>query len=370
MIILHTITRGSGGGSMRALQKSISFERKLGHEVWIASGNRNNSDVNHLYVRHLKREISFFADTRAFLELRKIVATVNPDIVHSHESKAGALTRLLSFIFKTPVYVHTVHMATFHSKDKSFRGIIYSMIERVLAKKTDFLIFVSPALRNIFEAKKIRPLVSSLVIRSRVDIEKFAARRALKKQDHRNVTTQLGLPESSKIILFVGLLEPRKRPDFIINELASLLAEDSSIFLIFLGDGELRPHLERRAIELRISSKIRFLGSKSDVEIWVSGSDALVLASLFEGFPQIACQSAAAGTPIVATPLEEYMGSNILRIISSKESMAGEIVKVLSCSKSDLTSRNLELDEWDTKTIDEAHRILLDMVADNVRRRK
>jgi glycosyltransferase involved in cell wall biosynthesis len=261
-------------------------------------------------------------------------------------------------------------MATFHSKDKSLSGKFYSMIERILAKKTDFLIFVSPALKNIFEAKNIRPSMSSLVIRSRVDIEKFADRRELRKQDHRNVTARLGLPESSKIILFVGLLEPRKRPEFILNELASIVAEDRSIFLIFLGDGELRPYLERRAIELKISSKVRFLGSKSDVEIWVSGSDAVVLASVFEGFPQIALQSAAAGTPIVATNLEEYLGSTIFRIISSKESIADEIVKIINCSKSRVTTKNLELDEWNTKTIDGEHKILLELVADCVRRRK
>ena len=364
MIILHTITRGSGGGTMGALEKSISYERNLGHEVWLASGNVHNSDINHLYVRNLKREINLLTDILAFLELRKIVAKIGPDMIHSHESKAGVLTRLLCYVMKKPIYVHTVHMATFHSKSNSLSGIIYSSIERIMAKKTDFLVFVSPALKTIFEAKNILPAKSALVIRSRVNIEKFTDRKELRNHDHKIFADRLGIPESAKIILFVGLLEHRKRPQFILNELANVLAEDRSIFLVFLGEGPLRQHLESRAIELNISAKIRFLGFKSDVEIYVSGSDAIVIASTFEGFPQIALQASAAGTPIVATKLEEYLGSSIFRLITSDESMAEVVLDVLNSSNSNLSTENPEIKHWNTKVIDGEHKILLDWVSE------
>jgi len=368
MIILHTITRGSGGGTMRALEQSISYEREQGHEVWIASGNPHNADVNHLYVRYLKREINFLADMLSFLELRKIVAKINPDMIHSHESKAGVLTRLLCYIRKKPVYVHTVHMATFHSKSNSMSQIIFSWIERMMAKKTDFLVFVSPALRTIFESRNILPAKSALVIRSRVNIEKFRERRDLRSHDHRIFTDQLGLSESVKIILVVGLLEPRKRPQLILKELANVIAEDHSIFLVFLGEGQLRQHLERRAAELNISYKTRFLGFKSDIEKYVSGSDVIVIGSTFEGFPQIALQASAAGTPIVATNLEEYLGSSIFRIISSDESMAEVVLEVLTSSNSHLSTENPEIEHWNTKVIDGEHKILLDWVSECLRR--
>jgi glycosyltransferase involved in cell wall biosynthesis len=370
MIILHTITRGAGGGTMGALQKSISFERNMGHEVWLASGNSLNSDVNHLHIRHLKREIGLLTDIRAFVELWRIVCRLSPDVIHSHESKAGALTRLLSFRFKSPVFVHTVHMATFHSKGNSLNGLIYSVIERILAKKTDYLIFVSPALKKIFDVKKIKSKTGAIIIRSRVDIEKFASRRMLRKEDHRRVTNQLEFPETSKIILSVGLLEPRKRPDFILDELSSMLTRDRNVFLVFLGEGTLRQNLELRASQLNVSSNVRFLGFRNDIEMWVAGADALVLASVFEGFPQIALQSAAAGTPMVATQLEEYSGSTILRVASSEQSFAEEVAKALDSTGYQTLLDLSELDYWRTDAIDAEHKILLDLLFECAKGRK
>ena len=85
---------------MKSLRKSIEYERYLGHDVWVISGNADNNDKNHLYIPTLQRNINLFADFMALLRLISIIRTISPDIIHSHESKAGALSRILYCGFK------------------------------------------------------------------------------------------------------------------------------------------------------------------------------------------------------------------------------------------------------------------------------
>jgi glycosyltransferase involved in cell wall biosynthesis len=370
MIILHTITRGFGGGTMKALDQSIEYERSLGHEVWLCSGTRRVDEINFFHIPSLNREIGLISDFRALLHIRSIIHQIRPDIIHSHESKAGVLTRVLAKKFNSIVFVHTVHMATFHSRRNSIIQGIYAFIEKIMAKQTDVLVFVSSGLQNIYNLKNIQPKSLAMTIHSRVGIDLFRNRIPFRFEDQNYVRSILGVSASSKIILCVGLLESRKRPALVLRDFSEILKIEDSYHLLFLGEGPLREELERSVEKMNLVKKVHFAGFRQDIERWVAGSNVLVLASKFEGFPQIPLQAASLGIPTVAIRLEEYGSTELLHFVQEGESMVPLVETLIDTDLAGvgIDSRD-ELRNWDTQLIDARHLELLEIL-DKLRKAK
>ncbi|MBA2332563.1 MAG: glycosyltransferase family 4 protein [Actinobacteria bacterium] len=81
------------------------------------------------------------------------------------------------------------------------------------------------------------------------------------------------------------------------------LAELEGATLLLAGDGPERASLERRAAELGLDRRARFLGAlgRHDVLQLFRAADASVLSSAWENFPHTLVEALAVGTPVVAT---------------------------------------------------------------------
>jgi glycosyltransferase involved in cell wall biosynthesis len=81
------------------------------------------------------------------------------------------------------------------------------------------------------------------------------------------------------------------------------LAATPGVLLVIAGDGPERERLERRAGELDLDSRVRFLGSVSRDEVLgvFRAADASLLSSSWENFPHSVVEALAVGTPVIAT---------------------------------------------------------------------
>ena len=68
----------------------------------------------------------------------------------------------------------------------------------------------------------------------------------------------------AEVILYVGRLEPEKKPGLLLEAFALLAATDHDVVLCFVGPGSLAPTLEKRAAELGLTDRVRFEGSVHD----------------------------------------------------------------------------------------------------------
>src|SRR5688500_13018778 len=119
MRVLHVVTRFAQGGSERDILYQLGWERARGVQVHVviggAGGERDagmGEGVTMHRARSLRPQHNPIADVRALAELRAIVRRVAPDIVFTHQSKAGVLGRLAARGLARSI-VHTVHMASF-----------------------------------------------------------------------------------------------------------------------------------------------------------------------------------------------------------------------------------------------------------------
>jgi glycosyltransferase involved in cell wall biosynthesis len=88
-----------------------------------------------------------------------------------------------------------------------------------------------------------------------------------------------------------------------LEDALAALARVPRVALLVLGDGPERAALERRAAQLDVSDRVRFLGAgtRDDVIVLFRAVDAALLTSAWENLPHTLLEALAAGTPVIAT---------------------------------------------------------------------
>lgn len=140
---------------------------------------------------------------------------------------------------------------------------------------------------------------------------------------------------------YVGRLSEEKRPHLLLEMMVHL---PSHRRLNVVGDGPLRPQLERRARELGLMTgdpardRVRFLGPMPASPLVYRSWQLTVLCSAYEGFPLAALESLASGVPCVAVPipaLKEMLSAHApawLAADDRPESLAAVAESQLLCS--------------------------------------
>lgn len=103
------------------------------------------------------------------------------------------------------------------------------------------------------------------------------------------------------IILFVGRLTPIKGPQVLLEALPEVLTLFPEIRMVMAGEGPMREPLRRRAEEMGIAERVRFIGyvrGKPLAAVYRS-ADVLVVPSLYEPVGMVALEGMVCGAPLV-----------------------------------------------------------------------
>lgn len=292
MRIAFVITRADTiGGPQVHVRDLCSALMKCAHDVTVLVGGEgpftaelHKHSIPFESLRHLVRPISIYRDIAALAEMSSALRRLHPDIISSHSSKAGWIARTVGRRLGIPT-IFTAHGWSFTGGVPLLRRLLYMSIDRITVPLASHCICVSDydrcmALR--YRVARIDRL--STVYNGVPDVDHSLRAR----------------PDAEPVrLIMVARMDPPKDCETLLRSLALLAAESWDLDLV--GDGILRPAVEALATQLGLSSRIRFLGRRTDVSQLLAAAQVFVLASRFEAFPRSILEAMRAGLPVLAS---------------------------------------------------------------------
>lgn len=234
-------------------------------------------------------------DLASVLRLRRLLAA-RADAVHAHGLRAGALSLLALTLVRgrrRPAAVVTVHNAP-PAAGASAR--VYRLLERLVARRADLVLCVSPDLEARMRAVGARRVERAVIAAPQAPSAQPGTAAAAAAQ---LVPLALGGPATRPVVLGAGRLAPQKGFGVLLEAAAALGDLDPVPLVVIAGDGPLGAELPARAAALGVDAV--FAGHRDDVPALLGLAAVFVLPSLWEGQPLVLQEALRAGTPVVAT---------------------------------------------------------------------
>ena len=317
MRVVHVITRLIIGGAQENTLLTCRGQAERGHEVWLLAGptsgpegsmveaarraaNELSSGALHVEeVPGLIRAVLPWRDLAAARRLVRRLRQLEPDVVHTHSSKAGILGRdAAAKACPKALVVHTVHGLPFYPDQSSLVRALWVWLERWAARRSDHLISVCDAMTEEAAGFKIAPREKFTTVYSGMEVEKFLR----PVEPVARVRHEFGLPPEALVIIKVARLFHRKGHADVLRAFASIVERHPTAYLFFVGDGLLRGHLERLAHRLSVQQRLRWAGlvQPDRVPALIHASNILVHASYREGLARVLPQALLCGRPVVS----------------------------------------------------------------------
>ena len=309
--ILRIINRFNIGGPVYNAVLLSAFMPEE-YETLLIGGMPEENEANSLYIAEkygispvliseMQREPNLMNDNSALKKIKEIIRTFQPDIVHTHASKAGALGRKAAFDCGVPIVIHTFHGHIFHSYFSWWKTKLYQLIERRLSKKTTGIIAISAIQKNELSLKyKICHPSKIKIIPLGFDLSPFNENLKEKREHTRNT---YALEGSDIAVAIIGRLVAIKNHQMFIDIIEKVNQKTRKKVVYFIvGDGEesdniqesIKP-LKEKGMDIRMTSWIK------DIATFNAGMDIICLTSKNEGTPVSLIEAQAAGIPIIAT---------------------------------------------------------------------
>ena len=226
-------------------------------------------------------------------EIREILGQ-GYDKIHLHTSSwRGFLIEEVAMemgIGQVIVHSHSTGIDETDEKERRRRLLTHCRYKDLFSMEyaTDVCACSVKAADWLFGARILREQIQ--ILPNAVDVEKYRFHPGKRKR----MRTFLKL-ENRIVVGNVGRYSYQKNQEFLIRAFAKAHAKNSSLFLLCMGEGELKEELEAQASELGIGDSVLCMGWQEDVEEYLHGMDVFCLPSRFEGFPISVIEAQASG---------------------------------------------------------------------------
>ena len=259
-------------------------------------------DVKPIIIPELIRNPNPVSDRKAYRKIKSIIEEFQPDIVHTHASKAGVLGRKAAISCGVKTIVHTYHGHVFHSYFGKFKTQLIKSLERNLANKSSGIVAISNLQKEeLVQAHRICNEKKVKVIPLGFDLSAFLQESQEKREQVRN---EFNVDKDEVAIAIIGRLAPIKNHSFFLKVIQQLLEKGVLNIKVFIvGDGSERELIDKTANALneKYGQKIILTSWILDIATFNKGMDIICLTSDNEGTPVSLIEAQASALPIVST---------------------------------------------------------------------
>lgn len=287
--IIPTLDRSGAEKQLALLATGLQREAFDPHVCVLTRSGPYEADLRRAGIPLVEIGKSFKADPAAFFKLKRHIAALAPDLVHTWLFAANSYGRAAALAARVK---HIIAAERCIDPWKVWHELA---IDRWLARRSDRIVVNSSGIRDFYVRHGLPP-EKFVVIPNGISPEAGGACRE-------ELLAELGLPPQARLIGAVGRLWPQKRMKDLIWAADLLKVVRDDVHLVIIGDGPQRARLEQFRRQVRIEDKVHLLGHRSDVPRWMPNFDLLWLASEYEGLPNVVLEAMAAGVPVVATDI-------------------------------------------------------------------
>ncbi|MBK8563719.1 MAG: glycosyltransferase family 4 protein [Saprospiraceae bacterium] len=255
------------------------------------------------------------------------------------------------------IYVSTMQFdiknKAYGVKRNIFMRYILKYFYRLTFKQLDYIVSSSDELLEDFLKLKV-PKSKLKTIYNGVDVEKFRPVNYNEKTKYRN---QLGLPENSTIITFIGLYVERKGVDYLamLWEKFTERYPQENLHLLLVGENALdvpeNSHkfkkewpIAKNKLEAR--QDVSFLPFQRNIEFVHYCSDFFIFPSRLEGMPNVLLEAMSSGLPILVNKFKGFSsayGINGVHYLLLEENLEKDIQVLKSIIENKLLSSTLSV---------------------------
>lgn len=286
-----------------------------------------------IFVLPRPHPVRLFAYRQA---LKRVLCESGPFIaVHSHVHFFSGIPLAIAASLGIPVRIAHSH-TTYDGKRSLFVRWLYRWYMRwLIFRYATHMIGnsrrASEALYGLgcWQDQRVR------VIHNGIDLTPFM----LLSEDRRAPRRKFGFPEDAHLIGHVGRFDVPKNHRFLIEIFEALLTRLPTARLVLVGDGPLRPEIERLVAAKGISEQVVFMGVRADVPEIMGCLDVFLFPSRWEGLPVVLIEAQAAGVPCVVSDVitqEANVGLGLLYAVSLAETASvwvDQVLKALSTER-------------------------------------
>lgn len=241
-------------------------------------------------------------------EVRRLLRTVKPDVLHTTLFEADLVGRLAAVGTRTPVLtslVNTTYDPTRLRIDPNLskaRLMSARILDGVTARRlTDrFHAITETVKQSSVQRLHISPDAITVIGRAR-DATRLGGNSELRRNE---VRTRLALGATDEVVLTLGRQEYQKGHTYLLEAADQLRATRPNLRVFIAGrEGNASAHLGRELNRLGLEGIVSFLGHRQDVGNLLSAADVFCFPSVYEGLGGAVIEAMVMGVPVVASDL-------------------------------------------------------------------
>ncbi|ATO45702.1 hypothetical protein C5L30_001302 [Companilactobacillus farciminis] len=138
---------------------------------------------------------------------------------------------------------------------------------------------------------------NATIVYNAIDIDKWK----INQLERAKVRNKFGFKDNQKVIIIVSRLSKQKNVLRAIRILKKVIDYDETYRCLIVGNGILRDVVIDEIKKYQLEKYVQLLGKRNDIPCLMSGSDILLLPSLYEGLPFVVIEAQGSGLPIIAS---------------------------------------------------------------------
>jgi len=292
MRIALVISSLGPGGAERVMSLLAGGLAVRGHEVWLITLAASGNDFFVVDPRVRRLGLDLMGDSGTAFEalranaqrvrtLRRAISTIEPHVVLSFVTRMNVLAILAFMGLPARVVVSERVDPASHREER-----IWAALRSIAYHRADALVVQTEAAAHWFR-RRLGKRLAVTVIPNPVD----------PAGDSLPCSVEVPRP----FMLAAGRLVHQKGFDILIRAFATVARECGQLRLAIAGEGPAAQALRDLVAELRLDSRVVFLGQVRELKTLMQQAEGFILSSRYEGFPNVLLEALASGLPVVAT---------------------------------------------------------------------